>query len=462
MRAFAVDAAPVDRLGVQQRAFVKQLFGQRRQEPLQPRAFQDPAAQRVDHGDRTAALRFDQPDDPQPRVGSQVQRIGIVGVHSPQHHIDTFQRAQRTHPQFSVADHQIGAFHQRETQHRGEISLVECGFGVDARTQHHDDRVLGNIGRGIDQGQPQCLNERRRRSRPDPLVQVRDGVRDHTPIRQRVPGARRCLRPVGIDAERAIGGAADIAAVHEQLVATGNLDAARGPQIAGMGEQQLRRQHAARDRALRAVKVGQHHVEQPRPLHQPGFQHLPVGCRQHQRQPVEEPWAGLGRAVAVADRVAVLVDLDVGDAVVVDQALHHRAQPLQSRAPPLADRLGQLGPGRAQIAGFVDEFVVARGGSAAQLEQPLLGPRSSIAGQQVVDVVPVGCAGRQACQRCHYSRTVRTRRRSRMPGAPMSVDSRACFSRMSDRSTCPGVKPLASKRRLRRDSAATALTGGSS
>ena len=49
-----------------------------------------------------------------------------------------------------------------------------------------------------------------------------------------------------------------------------------------------------------------------------------------------------------------------------------------------------------------------------------------------------------------------------MPGAPMSVKILACFSRRSDRSSLPGVKPVASKRRARRDSAATALTGGSS
>ena len=47
-----------------------------------------------------------------------------------------------------------------------------------------------------------------------------------------------------------------------------------------------------------------------------------------------------------------------------------------------------------------------------------------------------------------------------MPGAPTSVDCRASFSRMSERSTGPAVKPVASKRRPRRDSASTALTGG--
>ena len=46
--------------------------------------------------------------------------------------------------------------------------------------------------------------------------------------------------------------------------------------------------------------------------------------------------------------------------------------------------------------------------------------------------------GSAAAGKCHQCRTVRTRRRSRMPGAPTSVDWRACFSRMSEMSTVPG------------------------
>ena len=158
--------------------------------------------------------------------------------------------------------------------------------------------------------------------------------------------------------------------------------------------------------------------------------------------------------VAVGDRVTVRVELDVGDAVVVDQAAHHGAQLVQPAAAALADALGQLEPGWPDIACRIDEFVVSGDRAAARIEQRLLGPRRAVAGQQVVDVVRIRSG------KCHQCRTVRTRRRSRMPGAPTSVDWRACFSRMSEMSTRPGVKPVASNRRPRRDSASTALTGG--
>src|SRR6476661_9804835 len=158
--------------------------------------------------------------------------------------------------------------------------------------------------------------------------------------------------------------------------------------------------------------------------------------------------------VAVADRFTVRVELDVGDAVVVHQTAHHGAQLLQPAAAALTDTLGQLEPGWSDIACGIDEFVVSGDGAAAGIEKRLLGPRRAVAGQQVVDVV------RFRSGKCHQCRTVRMRRRSRMPGAPTSVDWRACFSLMSEVSTRPGVKPVASNRRPRRDSASTALTGG--
>jgi hypothetical protein len=87
----------------------------------------------------------------------------------------------------------------------------------------------------------------------------------------------------------------------------------------------------------------------------------------------------------------VAVDLDVGDAVVVDQAAHRRAQVVQAGAPTLAYAFGQLLPGRADIACGVDEFVVAGARPAADVEQRLLGSRGAIPGEQVVDVVWTRC-----------------------------------------------------------------------
>ena len=69
--------------------------------------------------------------------------------------------------------------------------------------------------------------------------------------------------------------------------------------------------------------------------------------------------------------------------------------------------------------------------------------RTAPAGPAPCGSRPAGCRCRLAdsgsrCGKDHHCRTVRTRRRSRMPGAPTSVDWRACFSLMSDMSTLPG------------------------
>ena len=69
--------------------------------------------------------------------------------------------------------------------------------------------------RDVDQRQPQRLGPWRGGPGPDALVEVGDGVSDDPPIGQGIAGARRGLRPVGVDAERTVGGAADVASMHE-------------------------------------------------------------------------------------------------------------------------------------------------------------------------------------------------------------------------------------------------------
>ena len=177
-------------------------------------------------------------------------------------------------------------------------------------------------------------------------------------VGQRVAGARRRLRPVGVDLETAVGQPADIAGVHEQLVVPRHLDSVGGAHVTGVGEQQFRRQHALGERATVSVQVGEHGVEHPRPLHQPGLEHVPIGGGDHQRQRIQVPGPGLD-AGTTGDRLSARIDSGVGDVVVVDQLVHRRAQPTQPGPSALADGVGKLGPGRPHVSGFVDEFVVA-------------------------------------------------------------------------------------------------------
>ena len=95
------------------------------------------------------------------------------------------------------------------------------------------------------------------------------------------------------------------------------------------------------------------------------------------------------------------VDLDVGDAVVVNQAANDRPQLVQSAAPSIADAFGEFPPGGPHIACRVDEFVVSGACTfAPHIEQRLLGTRGAVPGEQMVDVVGIGCG------KGHYCRTV--------------------------------------------------------
>ena len=220
--------------------------------------------------------------------------------------------------------------------------------------------------------------------RSDAFVQLGERVRDHPSVGEGVPGPRRCLRPVGVDAELPGSVAADVDPVHEQLMPAGHLDAAGGPNVAGVGEQQLWRQHAAGDRPAGSVEVGQHGVHHPRPLHQTGFEGLPVRRGDDHRQRVEMPRTGDLSAVPVCDGVTGMVHLDERDAVVVDEAADHRTQPLEAELAAFGDAFGHLLPGRSDTAHRVDELVVAAASRPTYVEERLLCAGGPVFRQHVI------------------------------------------------------------------------------
>ncbi|CNU91273.1 Uncharacterised protein [Mycobacterium tuberculosis] len=177
--------------------------------------------------------------------------------------------------------------------------------------------------------------------------------------------------------------------MHEKLVAPRHLDPVSGTHVAGMSEQHLWRQDTLGEHAAGPVQVREDGIKQARSLHQAGLQHFPIGRGNHQRQRVQAPRPRFQIMVA-GQRVPVCIDCGVGDAVVVDQAVHHRAQPVQPRLATFGDRVGELGPGRSHVAVVVDEFVIAGSRAVPQVEQCFLGTRGAVSGQQAVDVVAVG------------------------------------------------------------------------
>ena len=60
---------------------------------------------------------------------------------------------------------------------------------MDARTEHHDNRILGRFRSRLDQGQSQRLCERGGRPGPDPFIDVRIRPSHQPTVGQRVPGS---------------------------------------------------------------------------------------------------------------------------------------------------------------------------------------------------------------------------------------------------------------------------------
>ena len=108
-----------------------------------------------------------------------------------------------------------------------------------------------------------------------------------------------------------------------------------------MAERQLGRDVTFGQQPLRAIEVGQQRVQQPRALRDAGFDGLPFGGRQHERQRIQRP-GPIG-----ALRVGVDV---VGDAVLDDEPARQLeraahgvgrivgAQPVDERPPVRAHR----------------------------------------------------------------------------------------------------------------------------
>ena len=83
---------------------------------------------------------------------AQIERVDVVGVHAPQHHVDAFEGAQRPHPQPAVAHHEVGALDQRKAQHGGQDQRTDGGIG----DPEPGERQRGDLERepGADDVQP--------------------------------------------------------------------------------------------------------------------------------------------------------------------------------------------------------------------------------------------------------------------------------------------------------------------
>ncbi len=112
----------------------------------------------------------------------------------------------------------------------------------------------------------QRLKERRQGVDAHRAERVGKHARHDRAVLERVADAGRRLRPRADDAPAAVGTARQIERDEVQKDAVGRRDAVALAQKSGMPEDQRRRQQPLAQQRLRAVEVGGHRVQQPRPL----------------------------------------------------------------------------------------------------------------------------------------------------------------------------------------------------
>ena len=139
----------------------------------------------------------------------------------------------------------------------------------------------------------------------------------------------------------AVGPADDMPRVEMQMHAAGHFQVVARDEKAGMGEDQLGRQHAAGQELLRTVEVGQDRVEHGDPLREGFRQAVPLFVADDERKRVEFP--GPVGPLRCAEDV-------VGDAVFAKEAAGLLAALIEAgRTEPL-DAADEPRPGFAQPA----------------------------------------------------------------------------------------------------------------
>ena len=186
---------------------------------------------------------------------------------------------------------------------------------------------------------------------------VRQAPRKDDAVFQDITGAGGRLGAVGKTPPAAIGTAGQIHRIEVEPGVLGGTDALTGELITGISQHDPGGQSALLEQPLGAVKICQHGIEQPGPLHQPLFQRDPFMGRNHKGDGVELP-----RAVHAA---GVAVDI-VGDSIFGDGApgligtgrKPARAQAVQGSCQPLV--MGtQLAIGRHHLVPDAARFGIS-------------------------------------------------------------------------------------------------------
>ena len=220
--ALALLAAPPRREARHRELLVEEVLAQARQEAQERVALDEAGAERIADRDRAGARRLQQPRHADQRVRAQLERIAKLGVDAAHDEVDALEPLDGLQVDAVVAHGEVRAFDEAEAQVAREIRVLEIVLLRRARRQEHGLRLVA-----WRQAQ-EPLGERAEEAREPAHValreQLRQALRGHDAVLERVAGARRRLRAIADDPPAAVGRAREIVRdeVQVQVVADGD------------------------------------------------------------------------------------------------------------------------------------------------------------------------------------------------------------------------------------------------
>ena len=189
--------------GGQLQRLPQQITRQSGHEAQQRIRFEKSRAGCVGHQHMAAAHGLQQAGHAQGGVGTQLQRVQPVVIDAFQEPVHWLQPLQGLEVQLFIANCQVIALHQTQTQIACQISVLEIGFVVGARCEQRDVGTGTGGAAGLDAvdqravGFGQALN---RESFKGPWKQARDDL----PVFQQIPQPRGCLGALGQEPPAAV------------------------------------------------------------------------------------------------------------------------------------------------------------------------------------------------------------------------------------------------------------------
>ena len=418
--------APPGRDVRQLERLAQQALGEHRQKTHQRAGFHHAGAERVADDDLSGPHRLDQPRYPDAGAAEKFERVGRIGIDAPPDDVGALEPGDGAHVDLPRAHGQIAAFDQEETEIAGEIGLFEIGLAMGAGGQEADARVDA-LGLARHAG-AELLEEARQPLDVDRLVEVGEGAGEGEAVLQRIARARGGLRAVAQHPPSPVGAAADVGGIEVEIAPAHRPQPAERMQEIAASRHGGRGQMAVAHHIAGAVDVGEHGLDQPRPLGHAARDLRPFRLVDQQRDVAERPRA----------RVPVAIGA-VGDARLAHVAIGEIEPAVEFVAAQLQESAEERQPVRARTALRIDEFVWSTRKRLVSLDQSI--------------EPAVACRFSDPAGQGHDSR-------HRPAGRRMSsVSGNSPVRSSGGMSMTPPVWPMSWKRASRRASASNALTG---